>query len=166
MSKAELVFESCAIANEGKIGLNKQNVITAEFEEPSLRYSLKPNCEAHVGKEGILKALIRTYRNAKEEGGGAGTNGSMLFEGNMKYRTSSPKCTYETSKFEAEFKVKGNVEMTPEKPMTSEGKLVAGESESGCASSKEVVAKGIVRWEIREEVASSTLSAKAKNRSL
>jgi hypothetical protein len=150
-SKAELVFTTCAIASAGKLESNKQDVDSATLVEPGSRF-FEPNCETHVNEEGIEKAFIRTFHDSEGHGGGEGENGSMLFEGKMKYRTTSPKCTYATSKFEAEFKVQGKVETTTEKPMKSLGTLVSGESEGGCSSTMSVTAMGVLWWEINGEV--------------
>lgn len=115
----------------------------------------KPNCETTEAAEKIENVIVSTYRNkeaqAKEEGGGPHEKGSMVFTGKMKYRTTSPKCTYSTKEFEAEFKIKGNVETSSEKPMESKGELVSGESETGCASTMTVHAKGVLYWEKKHE---------------
>lgn len=166
LTTAELVFESCAVATEGELTVNKQDVDEAKLEEVASTESPKPSCETTLGTERIREVIVRTYPSKaaeeKEEGGGPGENGSMVFKGQMKYRTSSPKCTYATEKFEAEFKIKGLVETSSEKPMKSVGVLVSGESEEGCASTMNVYARGVLYWEKSHET-HGTFYAERKN---
>jgi hypothetical protein len=146
LTEAELVFENCAIASEGKLTVNKQNNDKAELTKVGPRESSEPNCETHVGEERITEAIVSTYYDDEGHGGGSGENGALVFKGNMKYRTTSPKCTYATIQFKAEFVIQGWVETTSEMPMTSTALLVSGESEAGCSPSATVHAKGILAW--------------------
>lgn len=148
---AELVFESCAITTEGELTENKLDVDKAKLEKPVSSVSEKPNCEATEKTEVIEKAFVSTFNYTiseeeglkKGEGGNPGETGLLVFEGKMKYRTSSPKCTYLTEVFKAELTIKGYVNTG----MESNGARVTGESEAACPVTKTVHATGMLYWE-------------------
>lgn len=66
------------------------------------------------------------------------TSGKLTFSGNLKYHTTSPKCTYNTPTFEGPFEIAGRVKAA----LTAKGELVSSESEEGCASTATVEGSG------------------------
>lgn len=153
LTTAELQFESCAITTRGTLEENKQNIDFAKLTEPVASVSGKPNCEtSESGGEKIKEVFASTFSGTREESkaktppeGEPGENWSLYFVGEMKYRTSSPKCTYLTKEFTGELKIKTFAKT--EKPFTSEGTRVPGESEAGCPEHKTVTATGVLYYE-------------------
>jgi hypothetical protein len=94
-SGAELVLSSCAFASKGRLVENKAVLDTLKFNELFTNHAGKENCEATAGSEAITEATVSTS--------GEGSNATLTYKGSMKYRTTSPACTYSTPEYIGEF---------------------------------------------------------------
>lgn len=113
----------CTFLAEGEILENKQATdVAGKFEKR--REFTGSNCRSNPTEENIEKVFVST------------SNILSVVGEHMKYRTTSPKCTYKTALYQGEFAIPGLVVAT----VTATGERIAGESESGCATTKTVEA--------------------------